>query len=140
MKDKDVSERNPREAVEIPDFVIVEETPHLRFTAWQLQQSVIFGIMTILFLVMLAMAVNAVARDIHFPPVATFQYPIAAGTSDNDPSLDISSVLYSGLTTYANLPYVHCLANEDEDVEKYDIAILGGPFDTASHNLLARHA
>ena len=27
---------------------------------------------------------------------------------------------------YANLPYVHCLAADGEEVEPYDIAILGG--------------
>jgi agmatinase len=25
---------------------------------------------------------------------------------------------------------VHCLANDGEEVEKYDIAIMGAPFDT----------
>lgn len=76
---------------------------------------------------------------------------------------DISQTKFAGLTTFANLPYVHCLAadedeeeedddeDEDEDgddgkknkkekrkkkksvgVEKFDIAILGAPFDTVS--------
>lgn len=66
---------------------------------------------------------------------------------------DISQAKFAGLTTFANLPYVHCLAadeddeeeeEEDEDkkkkkkkkksvgVEKFDIAILGAPFDTVS--------
>lgn len=72
------------------------------------------------------------AREITFPPVAAVQYPMVAdvpGIGD-----DISQALYSGLTTYANLPYVHCLQNGG-DVEKYDIAILGAPFDTVSPNL-----
>lgn len=38
---------------------------------------------------------------------------------------------YAGLTTFSNLPWVHCLSPE-EDVEKYDIAFLGAPFDTAT--------
>lgn len=44
--------------------------------------------------------------------------------------MDISTALFSGLMTYANLPYVHCLAGTGEDIEKYDIAIVGAPFDT----------
>lgn len=69
------------------------------------------------------------AREITFPPVAAVQFPIVAdipGQTD-----DISQGLYAGLTTYANLPYVHCLQKGGE-VEKYDIAILGAPFDTVS--------
>lgn len=44
-----------------------------------------------------------------------------------DNPLDLTQSAYMGLTTYANIPYVHCLANEDmnEDYkgEKYDIAV-----------------
>ncbi|KAJ4395492.1 hypothetical protein N0V91_010804 [Didymella pomorum] len=43
---------------------------------------------------------------------------------------DIHQAKFGGLSTYANLPYVHCLAADSEDVEKFDIAILGAPFDT----------
>lgn len=68
---------------------------------------------------------------------------------------DISQTKFAGLTTFANLPYVHCLAADDDEgeeeeeeddgkkkkkekrkkkksvgVEKFDIAILGAPFDT----------
>ncbi|KAJ9626541.1 hypothetical protein H2203_004174 [Taxawa tesnikishii (nom. ined.)] len=45
--------------------------------------------------------------------------------------MDLSSPLYAGLTTFANLPYVHCLAKDPAEVERFDIAILGAPFDTA---------
>lgn len=76
---------------------------------------------------------------------------------------DISQAKFAGLTTFANLPYVHCLAADEEEeeddedeedeedcengkknkkekrkkkksvgVEKFDIAILGAPFDTVS--------
>ena len=79
-------------------------------------------------LLALALASKSVAREITFPPVSGVQHPL--GESDINSGLDLSAILYSGLTTYANLPYVHCLANDDEDVEKYDIAILGAPFDT----------
>lgn len=73
---------------------------------------------------------NVFAREITFPPIAGIQHPISTFETDEEsPSLDISQML-SGITTYANLPYVHCLANDGEDVEEYDIAILGAPFDT----------
>jgi agmatinase len=76
----------------------------------------------------LAVATKVVAREITFPPVAAVQAPL--GVAEGNPADDLSAFLYSGLTTYANLPYAHCLADRDEDVEKYDIAILGAPFDT----------
>ena len=36
---------------------------------------------------------------------------------------------FTGLSTFANLPYVHCLS-QDPNIENYDIAVLGAPFDT----------
>lgn len=35
---------------------------------------------------------------------------------------------FSGISTFAHLPHVKCLTNLDE---KFDIAIIGAPFDTA---------
>lgn len=53
-----------------------------------------------------------------------------------DNTIDISGSKFRGLSTYANLPYVHCLsAGTDDEVEDYDIAILGAPFDTVSINV-----
>ena len=78
-----------------------------------------------------------IARDITFPPVSGYQSPLGETTLGgvyND--VDVSSANFHGLTTYANLPYVHCLAAEEEEVEKYDIAILGAPFDTVSFDSL----
>lgn len=37
---------------------------------------------------------------------------------------------FFGLNTFANLPYVNCLKAEETEEAKYDIAILGAPFDT----------
>lgn len=83
----------------------------------------------------------ASARDIVFPPVAAMQQPIGSFAVDiaEDPALDISGARYLGLTTYANLPYVHCLAAEGEEVEAYDIAFLGAPFDTVCLESLYRY-
>lgn len=67
------------------------------------------------------------AREIVFPPVAGITPQQIFPQVD----IDISTgSAFAGLTTYANLPYVHCLANEKENVKLYDIAILGAPFDT----------
>lgn len=39
---------------------------------------------------------------------------------------------FFGLTTFANLPYVNCFKPDESEAGKYDIAILGAPFDTVS--------
>jgi agmatinase len=81
---------------------------------------------------------TATAREIVFPPVSgytTSDQVILGGY--NDP--DISQPKFAGLSTYANLPYVHCLAAEGEEVEKFDIAVLGAPFDTVSCASLVSH-
>ncbi|CAK4032044.1 Arginase deacetylase [Lecanosticta acicola] len=75
-----------------------------------------------------ALAALASSREISFPPVAGLQSPIGIDTPTL--GLDISQSQFAGLTTYGNLPYVHCLAGDGADVEAYDIAILGAPFDT----------
>ncbi len=41
---------------------------------------------------------------------------------------------FHGLTTFANLPYTNCF-RENDDVNAYDIAILGAPFDTVSQRV-----
>ncbi|KAF2208789.1 hypothetical protein CERZMDRAFT_107335 [Cercospora zeae-maydis SCOH1-5] len=69
----------------------------------------------------------SLAREITFPPV---QHPLGVETDAPGLSEDISLAKFAGLTTFANLPYVHCLSS-DKNVDPYDIAILGAPFDTA---------
>lgn len=39
---------------------------------------------------------------------------------------------FFGLATFANVPYVNCLKTDGTDGGRYDIAILGAPFDTVS--------
>ena len=68
------------------------------------------------------------AREITFPPVIGIQQSFGSDAVGED--LDLSLPMFNGLTTYAHTPYVHCLGKEDADVQKYDIAILGAPFDT----------
>jgi hypothetical protein len=42
---------------------------------------------------------------------------------------------FFGLTTFANLPYVNCLKPDEAAAGRYDIAILGAPFDTVRRNI-----
>lgn len=72
---------------------------------------------------------TASARNLNVPFFSGYQSQQAIGT---DGEIDLGPTNFLGLTTYANLAYVHCLAPEDENVETYDIAILGAPFDTVS--------
>lgn len=80
---------------------------------------------------LLSFSLSSACREIVFPPVAAIeghaQIPqsLAGGTQNDE------SVKYAGLQTFANLPWVHCLSAEG-DVEKYDIAFLGAPFDTGT--------
>ncbi|EUC50566.1 hypothetical protein COCMIDRAFT_81424 [Bipolaris oryzae ATCC 44560] len=71
----------------------------------------------------------AYTREITFPPVSGYgsQQAFPQGLFETD----VTQAKFAGLTTYASLPYVHCLAPEGDDVEPFDIAILGAPFDTA---------
>lgn len=72
----------------------------------------------------------SIAREITFPPVSGFANQQILGHGGD---IDVTrGPAFAGLTTYANLPYVHCLAGEGEEVEKFDIGILGAPFDTVS--------
>lgn len=92
----------------------------------------------------------AIARDITFPPIAaaSLQNPSQERLSSphdyaHDPShepgpdnpLDLTGSPFGGLTTYANLPYLHCLSTSTTghsyNGPLYDIAIIGAPFDTA---------
>ena len=89
-------------------------------------------------LALVLFAFSIAAREIVFPPVAgidAYQTPIG---ENNDVDI-LSGSAFSGLTTFANLPYITCF--DDRSVaEKYDIAILGAPFDTVSmkpHSLLS---
>lgn len=54
--------------------------------------------------------------------------------SDDDDDVDIvTGSQFRGLKTFANLPYVNCLSDEEaQGQEGYDIAILGAPFDTGT--------
>lgn len=46
---------------------------------------------------------------------------------------DEFSTAFAGITTFAHLPFINCLypTYPDEAKEKFDIAIVGAPFDTS---------
>lgn len=82
-------------------------------------------------------------RNIIFPPVVhsgfqDTQFALADhGDIDN---VDITTgSQFHGLTTFANLPYVNCFVDSESKDQKYDIAILGAPFDTV-HTIRKRHS
>lgn len=60
------------------------------------------------------------------------QHPLSpSGGSGNDDDVDIvTGSQFNGLRTFANLPYVNCFSDEEAESKKYDIAVLGAPFDT----------
>ncbi|KAI1273049.1 arginase [Xylaria sp. FL0933] len=75
------------------------------------------------------------ARDWQFqfpraPAYSTAQRPLGGLAGDDDVDIIYGSQL-NGLNTYARVPYVNCYSDEEADGVKYDIAILGAPFDTA---------
>lgn len=89
------------------------------------------------------------ARDIVFPPVlgidrlpgagAGGQIPLGpqgqSDDDDGDDDVDLTTDAMGGLTSFGHLPYVPCFAStadEEDDIAKYDIAVLGAPFDTAT--------
>ncbi|KAJ8113799.1 hypothetical protein OPT61_g4158 [Boeremia exigua] len=76
-----------------------------------------------------AVVALASAREISFPPVSGFSSDQAVMGIITP---DITQAKFGGLTTYANLPYVHCLAPDGEEPEKFDIGVLGAGFDTVS--------
>ena len=90
----------------------------------------ISSIMALQYLVALYFVSGTLAREITFPPVSGYasQQVISQGYIGPD----ITQAKFAGLMTYANLPYVHCLAPQGQQVEPFDIAILGAPFDTVS--------
>lgn len=64
---------------------------------------------------------------------AAQQHPFFAYTPGDDDTIDIATgSQFNGLETFANLPYVNALVDDEARTHRYDIAILGAPFDTAT--------
>ncbi len=55
---------------------------------------------------------------------------------DDNENIDIvSGSQFNGLKTFANLPYLNCFSDEETRDSKYDIAVIGAPFDTVRWRL-----
>lgn len=73
---------------------------------------------------------ESLARNIVFPPIHPFSGQ-APFVEDDAEYIDVvSRSQFSGLSTFANVPYVNCFVDAEAEKQKYDIAILGAPFDT----------
>ncbi|EEP75435.1 conserved hypothetical protein [Uncinocarpus reesii 1704] len=84
----------------------------------------VFGLSFVLF------SGSCLGRNIVFPPIhaVPVQAPL---TTDNLENIDIiTGSQFSGLSTFAHVPYVNCFVDSEAEKEKYDIAFLGAPFDT----------
>ncbi|KAE8411590.1 arginase family-domain-containing protein [Aspergillus pseudocaelatus] len=81
-------------------------------------------------LIPLIVSTSAVAREIVFPPIAAIQGSGQVPLGKDDTVDIVTGSQFSGLTTFANLPYVNCLVDDQAHSTPYDIAILGAPFDT----------
>jgi len=69
---------------------------------------------------------QVLSREITFPPVSGIQSPVGIAEDATDfPSS------FASLMTFANVPFVDCF-NSPREADKFDIAILGAPFDTVS--------
>jgi agmatinase len=78
-----------------------------------------------------ALALFVSAHDASQQPLAPLDCHSRSSISDE--FIDITSgSQFSGLSTYANLPYVNCFVDSEAEKVPYDIAILGAPFDTVS--------
>ncbi|KAI9737990.1 MAG: hypothetical protein M1834_009360 [Cirrosporium novae-zelandiae] len=93
------------------------------------------------YLLVLELITLGFARNIGFPPVAAIDNhrsyaqasleSYSSPTDDDDVSLDTDAV--GGLTSFARLPYVPCFSSMvDNEIDTYDIAVLGAPFDTGT--------
>lgn len=103
---------------------------------------------TVPFLLAILPSVQVLARDITFPPIHTAfqntQFPLGLNDHGDPDSIDIvTGSQFLGLTTFANTPYVSCFIDSEAEQQKYDIAILGAPFDTVRiyiHHITHHHA
>lgn len=76
-----------------------------------------------------AFGLSVYARDIVFPPSLDIGRESSQVLLNNVADAFEGDQTYAGLTTYANLPWVPCLSKSND--ERFDIAFLGAPFDTA---------
>ena len=80
---------------------------------------------------LLTISHRAIARDVYFQPNSPLQVALQSRHNSTIP-IDITvDSQFRGLTTFANLPYINAVLEKDA---KYDIAVLGAPFDTVGYS------
>ncbi|TDL19593.1 agmatinase [Rickenella mellea] len=81
--------------------------------------------------ILASIALSAVAHEGHHSdqmPLGYVKFPYQATyPGDNEVTADS---IFSGITTFAKLPWVQCLGRDKE--ETFDIAFIGAPFDTGT--------
>ncbi|KAK9425721.1 putative Arginase [Seiridium unicorne] len=81
-------------------------------------------------LVLFASCFLPISSAWQFPPPPSFDAKQRPIYFHDDVDI-ISGSQFSGLKTYANLPYMNCFSEEEAKDNPYDIAVVGAPFDTA---------
>lgn len=77
--------------------------------------------------VLLTVPVSVYAHQ--FDAYGSNQIPFWAHTDAAVDEIDLSTYDFSGIGTYAHVPYENCFVQDDSS-KPFDIAILGAPFDT----------
>lgn len=65
-------------------------------------------------------------------PYLQAQHPLSSLPTHDDDIDIVTGSQFHGLKTFANLPYVNALSDEEARDSKYDIAVVGAPFDTST--------
>lgn len=60
------------------------------------------------------------------------QHPFSSMPIHDDDIDIVTGSQFKGLKTFANLPYLNCFSDEEAQDQRYDIAVLGAPFDTGT--------
>ncbi|KKY17478.1 putative arginase family protein [Phaeomoniella chlamydospora] len=83
-------------------------------------------------------ATSAFAREIDFPPVGGLNKQERYGQTrlyaeDMDDGISLETDPTAGLNSFGHMQFVPCFSPKaDEDIDRYDIAVLGAPFDTGT--------
>ena len=91
--------------------------------------------MTLKFWLVVALGFGGRAWEFPRTPVLLQQGSQRPLSLDDDDVDIVSGSQFHGLKTFANLPYLNCFSDEETTDRKYDIAIMGAPFDTVSRLL-----
>lgn len=105
--------------------------PHIRLTVISDKIPSMFASLLGILTAASALFGTVSAHEIVFPKVVDAGLYQSTLVSNLDRIDIVSGSQFSGLTTFAQLPYATCFADGPAS-EKYDIALLGAPFDTVS--------